>query len=392
MKKRKTISIAALIFAVLATSRLTFCQTTQPAQTPAFIIGVWQQPVENFAAWKSRGVNALVEIPTPASTHPPGQWVAAAEAAGLWQIRVPVGALAADDATPHLLAWNQPDEPDGAGAGGAAATCAANYAAWKAVDPKRPVFLNFDGSRVLGIQGGLTKTSYLPYLACADYICSDIYPVTCWGRPDWIDHPGLAVTTLANWTANKPQFAFIECSNQRIGPSLTATTAQIRYEAWHSVICGATGIVWFPQQFNGFNLDGTTPAIQAEITTLDAGLAAVGPYLAGAKPLGVAAGFECITNAANGNFTLLVNATDTVANYAGVSITPYGAYAIANGKVIVRTPLPPSPDQLLDRIANDEASLAAAGGGSSASITMLQAQVARLQWQMSGIGAATTLP
>jgi hypothetical protein len=354
--------------------------TTAPAPPtpPAFIIGVWQQPPENFAAWQEYGINTLVEIPTPASAHPQAPWVAAAEAAGLWQIRVPVGALATDDKTPHLLAWNQPDEPEGTGV--PAATCAANYAAWKAVNPKRPVCLNFDGSRVLGIQGGLTQANYKPYLSCADWFGNDFYPVTCWGRPDWIDHPGLAVSTLAGWTGSKPQIAFIECSNQRIGPSQLATTAQIRYEVWHCVICGASGICWFPEQFNPFNFDGTTPAIQAEMTSLDAQLTAVGPYLAGARQISVVAGFDCITNTVGG-FTMIVNKSDAVANYSGVAVAPYGCYAIANGKVIVQTPLPFSADQLVDQNVNQQAAFAALQAQQAAdhaTIVSLSATVANL--------------
>jgi hypothetical protein len=330
------------------------------SNNPAFVIGVFQQPQQNLAAWQARGANALCQIPTNGSTPWPlaqqQAWVAAAEQLGLWQLRVPVGDPAADAATnPHLMAFCQPDEPEGTGV--SAATCAANYAAWKKAVPTKPVFMNFDGSRVLGIQGGLTQQSYAPYMPTADIMGSDIYPVSAWGQTtlNWLQFPGAAVARLASWSGGKPQYACIECSNQRIGPAIPgiATTAQIRYEVWNAVLNGATGIIWFPQQFNGFNFDGTTPAIQQEIARLNANLLAVGPFLAGAKPLAVASGFQCITNTV-GNFTLLVNNTDQIGNYSGVLIAPYGAYAVANGQVIVQTPLPPSSDQLYDRLVNDE--------------------------------------
>jgi hypothetical protein len=330
--------------------------TTQPAP-PSFVIGVWQQPVENFAAWQARGVNSLVQIPTPASAHPPAAWVAAAEQAGLWQIRIPVAANLTTDATPHLLAYAQPDEPEDGSA--TAAQCAANYAAWKVAQPKIPVYCGFDGSRVLGLQGGLTQANYLPYLATADEFGSDMYPVTCWGQTalSWLQYPGGAATKLASWKPST-QFVCIECSNQKIGPSQLATTAQIRYQAWHAVVCGARGIVWFPEQFNPFNFDATTPAIAAEITRDNADLMAVAPYLAEAKPLIGIAGYEGLTNA-TGNFTLLINQTDAVTNYGGVQIAPYGAYAIANGQVIVHTLLPLTPDQAADQRVNDQAAQAA---------------------------------
>jgi hypothetical protein len=196
-------------------------------------------------------------------------------------------------------------------------------------------------------------------LTSADEFGSDIYPVTCWGQTSltWLQYPGAAATKLASWKPS-PQFVCVECSNQRIGPSQLAVTTQIRCEAWHAVVCGAKGIVWFPEQFNGFNFDGTTPAIQAEMASINKDLLAVGPFLTGAKPLTGIAGYEGLTNV-TGSFTLLVSQTDAVTNYSGVQIAPYGAYAVANGQVIVHTAIPPTADQANDQRVNDEATIAA---------------------------------
>ena len=385
---------SAFTFGVLAllacrSTAIAQASTTQPTPPP-LLIGVWQQPVENFALWQARGINTLVEIPTPASAHPPAAWVAAAEAAGLWEIRVPVGALSADNGTPHLLAWNQPDEPEGAGAT-PASTCAANYAAWHAVNPHRPVFINFDASRVLGIQGGLTAASYAPYLPCADWIGSDIYPVTDWGRPDWIDHPGLSVSTLSGWTGGKPQFAFIETSNQRIGPSQQATAPQVRYETWHAIICGATGIFYFPEQFNPFNFDGTPLDVVAEITALNADLNSVGPYLAHAKPLNIGAGYECITstqtiNGAPVTFTLLLNSTPNTVTYFGTQLAPYGVFATLTDKVpatvLAHTAIPPTVDQEI-------AALQAQQAADHATVQALSTALANVAKAIQGAQPAT---
>jgi hypothetical protein len=220
--------------------------------------------------------------------------------------------------------------------------------------------MNFDGSRVLGIQGGLTQANYQPYFPSADWFGSDIYPVTGWGRADWIDHPGLAVSTLAAWTAGAPQFAFIETSNQRIGPSQQATAVQVRYEVWHSVICGCAGIIYFPEQFNPFNFDGTPADVAAEITSLNSDLAAVGPYLAGAKPLNVGAGFECITRQwPAGTFTLLLNSTPNTVTYFGTQLAPYGVFATLTNKVpatiLAHTPIPPTVDQQIQALQAQQA-------------------------------------
>lgn len=339
-----------------------------PTTQPAFIVGVWQQDTSSFQTWKSRGVNCLVEIPTGPTWTPAARlvWVGAAEAAGLYQIRSVVG-TAAQDNSPHLLAWNQPDEPEGTGH--TPAELAANYAALKAANPKRPVLINFDGSRVLGIQGGLTQANYAPYLSCGDWFGSDIYPATAWGRTDWLDKPGLAVSTLSVWTGGKPQLSFIETSNQRIGPSGLPTAPQVRYEVLHAVMSGASGIVLFPQQISPFAFDATTPDIAAMLPSTCAELRVLGPYLGtGLKSSSLGGGLEYgTTNTAAGELRVLLNANNASTNYSGVPLAPYGLYAVlvtpTAQKVLLQTPIPPTLDQqvaaLQLRLAADEAQLAA---------------------------------
>lgn len=368
--------IRTLIVALLAAASRLFgaaAPTTAPTPPP-FVIGVWQQPPANFPTWQARGCNTLVGVPTPATSWPPAAWAAAADAAKLWQVRAPIGAIATDT-DPYVYAWGQPDEPEGTGV--TAATCAANYAAWKKAQPNRKVFENFDGSRVLGIQGGLTQASYTPYLATADIFASDIYPVTGWGLQAAvpITSSGAAVRTLVGWTGGKPQFAFIETSNQNLGFG-APTAAQTRYEAWHAVLNGALGIIYFPQQIGVFAFDNTAPDVAAILPALNAEMTAVGPYLGGGlKYSALASGFEYgQADTAAGELRVLLNATAGPQSYGGVQFAPWGAYAVfvaTSGAqtVIVQTPIPVPLDQQVT-------ALQAQVNVQTQQLTALQAQMA----------------
>jgi hypothetical protein len=339
-----------------AAAAATTAPATQPAPPP-FFIGVWQQPKENFPTWIARGCNCLWDAPT-GSTWTPAvlqQWVAAAEQLGLWQIRQPIGTLAADNATPHLVAWNQPDEPDYNAV--PASTLSANYLSYKAVAPKRPVFLNCDGSRVLGYQGGLTQANYTPLLTSGDWLGTDVYPYD-WGLQSLVplSSSGSAVARMLTWSGAKPQFAFIETSQQLHPASLTPTLGAVRYESYNAIFSGVTGgICFFPCQFGPggvFTFDGTPPEIAAGLPQLSAELLTIAPYLGSGfrGSSSPAQGFlYATTTSSAGQLNLLFNDTPAAAVYDGVTLAPWGAYAVlvapAGNKVILQTPLPSSPQQ-----------------------------------------------
>jgi hypothetical protein len=189
-----------------------------------------------------------------------------------------------------LLAWDQMDEPQGSGAGlNNLASCVANYQQWKAVDPSRPVFLNFAGVDAAGAltgpkpswctdaTGGCSlESNHLDYINGAlDWVSNDVYP--CSGYlpdesrrcdPSYIGDP---IDRIRSWT-DKPQFAFIETSYQKFVPQSTRgpTKDEVRAEIWVAIVHGVRGYTFFPQVVPadgiGATNDGTPGDVAAELT------------------------------------------------------------------------------------------------------------------------------
>ncbi len=243
---------------------------SQSVSADFFPIGVFSQPTSSFAKWQSRGVNTVVAWEAEGGNYNIDQWSAAARAAGLYMIRQPSANLAADNVDSHLLAFLQPDEPEINQ--NSPASLQATYAALKSAAPSKPVWLNLSGGWVAGWQGNLNKSTYQPYLAAADWVSADIYPVTGWNNPGMINIVGKTVARLTDYSGGKPAFAFIETSNQQlpwVPNERGVSSAEFRGEVWDSIINGAKGIVYFPQQISGFNFDGTPSEVQSEMTKQD---------------------------------------------------------------------------------------------------------------------------
>jgi hypothetical protein len=263
-----------------------------------FPIGVYYQPADavgttSFAGWAARGVNTLIGYepqsgdPTPVTID---QYSQAAVNAGMYMIREPRSNPAADIGQANLLAWLQPDEPEGNGV--PASTLQNNYNTWQAADPNMPVMVNFDGSRIVGWQGGLSQANYAPYIQAADLLSEDIYPVTGWLNPGALNIVGQAVSTLQAYTSNtnngvtKPIMAIIETSNQRLfadsepqWAETGVTPGQFRAELWDALIHGAKAITYFPQSFNSFRYDATPIDVAAEMTRQDTIIEGLAPVL-----------------------------------------------------------------------------------------------------------------
>jgi hypothetical protein len=276
---------------------LAFAYTPPPQDL--FPVGVFLQPVENFDVWKSRGVNTVVDF--AASSQPLETWNAAAVARGLYMIRAPRADASKDVNEKYLLAWSQPDEPDYKGID--AGTLASAYAAMKKADPNRPVYMNFAGTSVLNPYDSVNKAQYQQYMKAADWVANDIYPITAWNHPEWIDfskplnpkdpynatgqrmNPGIVEDTLRDWSGGKPQFAYIETSwqdnNSPAAANHGVTPDQFRGEVWDAIIHGAHGIIYFPQRVGAtvFMHDNTPANVAAEMTKQDALIASLGGVL-----------------------------------------------------------------------------------------------------------------
>lgn len=259
-----------------------------------FPIGVWQQPTNSFSKWAARGINTVMEVP---EGHNLSAWSDAAARSGFLMLREPdngarpgdpkaVAAARRADLTKYrsnLLAWTLSDEPDFNAR--PTSEVRAEYKALKAVDPKNPpkVLVNFSGGTVLGTGtrtgDSVPNVRYQRYLEGTDWASNDIYPVTGWGRSDWIDYsrpaadrktPGMAIEKLKQLSGNKPQLAVIETSDQNLAwvpGDHGVNRDQFRGQLWHSIIHGAKGIMYFPFQFRDrFTFDATPAAVAEEMT------------------------------------------------------------------------------------------------------------------------------
>jgi hypothetical protein len=242
-----------------------------------FPIGVYDQPTSLFATWKSRGVNTLVNVPDGDDET---TWNAAAEQDGMYMIRQPAATPSSDENNPWLIAWLLGDEPELNGV--SASSLITQYQQLKSVDSKIPVMLNFAGGYVLGLNGSCDESCYQAYGPAFDWGSNDIYPVTGYDQPNNLGLVGQAVTQLYQWFPGRPEFAFVETSDQLLPwiPNDPAPTpAEVGAEIWDEVIHGARGITYFPlvcpngdteSQPCTFSFDGTPADVVTEITTQDA--------------------------------------------------------------------------------------------------------------------------
>jgi hypothetical protein len=233
-----------------------------------FPIGVYVQAPASFQTWKSRGVNTMVVVPDGNSEK---AWNKAAIRDGLYEIRAPASNPASDVGNKNLLAWALPDEPDDVTTQIPYARVQRTYRAWKRIDPRLPVYINFNGQfnqhDVKTDAGGASW--YHQYVKGANWITSDLYPVNN-GQGNDLGVIGQEVTQLRQLAGSKPVFVFIE-SGAYDAQNPVITPDQFRGEVWEAIIHGARGIFYFPVQVTPhFEYDVTPPAVAAEMTRQDA--------------------------------------------------------------------------------------------------------------------------
>lgn len=238
---------------------------------PPFIIGIEQQPVENFAMLRDLGINTLVRIPAGSD---PGQWAAEANRLGFWQVRQVIGSPAVDAGNPLLLAWTYDDEPDLKKIP-PAVLLAQRDAAARIANPVRqvPWHVTLSGGLVLGlVAGGPDEATYRRYLATADLIGSDIYPVAGWNDQISLYSPGRCVDRLASWGAvPTSQLMYVECARQNNAwlknpdGGRCVTPQELRLIAGQAVRRQCRGIVYFSWSETDKTSFNVPPAVQWEM-------------------------------------------------------------------------------------------------------------------------------
>jgi hypothetical protein len=260
------------------------------AQLPGddfFPIGVHSQPRSSFDKWKSRGVNTLFQY--EAENNSQGvpqvsiqQWSQTAASKGLYYVRLPSANPADDLQEKNLIAWAQKDEPDLSNHSPNPATNIDIYQNWKAIGPKKPVWINFAGPNIT-----VNGADYTQWVKAGDWVASDWYPIN-WARYNNIGFTGQAVDKLRSDARGVPKkyFAYIECSWQKLSNSERGPTVdELRGTVWHAIMHGANGIIYFPQVVpdktigGSFSYDGVPTDVAAEMTRVDAQIQSFGRVL-----------------------------------------------------------------------------------------------------------------
>lgn len=212
---------------------------------PKFIIGCFEQPTYNFDDLKILGFNTVVGIPL---NHDPVEWAKQATAKGLYQIRPKVNVPALDEFNALWIAWEVHDEPDLHATPQAEIDATSTQAHALGL----PVFVNFDGSRVLGVQPPAfgQGASYASIIAKSDWLSSDVYPVSGWNRNLQLQAVGHATDTLKvlGGDTGKEYFQYIECCQQDKWPAPTVDemrTIQRMADRRH-----LRGVIYFSFNFN----------------------------------------------------------------------------------------------------------------------------------------------
>lgn len=287
--------IVAIALFFFASSRL---RGEVAPEKPGFIVGVWSQPVAYFDAWKARGINTVVGHEPQSGKVSKADWEAAAAKAGLFFITLPGPDLAGEAKQPFRLAWMQADEPDtwrkplaDNGQPNPNIIQSGKLTGWtrpevlkavwdrcKAASPSTPVFCNFNAMAITP-EAYIGGESHKPYLAYADWVCSDWYVVN-WQKPDTFKAE--AFCRLARWSGWKPQLLYIEASQTKgqkesVRPP---TAAELTRHVQMARGLGAVGVIYFAHVMDGSlgwdlakprtSWDGTTPELVAAMTAANA--------------------------------------------------------------------------------------------------------------------------
>jgi len=127
------------------------------------------------------------------------------------------------------------------------------HRAIKTADPSRPVFMTLTGHFHPHFQKWTDRqrdSLYPAYVAAADVVGYDIYPIYGWNKPQWIYLVHDATERLVELAGTRPVYAWIETSRggQWTGPlegQTEVTPAHIRAEVWMAICRGATAIGYF---------------------------------------------------------------------------------------------------------------------------------------------------
>lgn len=223
---------------------------------------------------------------------------------------------------PALLAWMFGDEPDLTGISNE--QIRDQYSQIRAVSPL-PVVVNTGGSfyadenfdtypsGFLSLFGDRPGTSayFSELFSIPEIVSFDFYPVTGWNNPSYMYIPGAATKQLSTifTDGTKPRWAILEASDQDLAwtPPETRgpTPEELRFQTWHSIINGATGIGYFTIAFNPFRYMNFGAGIEAELLRTNTQITALADViLSTPSPIQIVASDDLGGNASNIDFTV----------------------------------------------------------------------------------------
>jgi hypothetical protein len=253
---------------------------------PAFFpIGVWLQSPANAERFKKAGINTYIAL----WKGPTEEQMETLRRAGMRLVCSQNKFVLQHLDDPLILGWMHGDEPDNAqelpdkkgyGPPVAPEKIVADYQRIKKEDPSRPVILNlgqgvaWDAWYGRGVRSKHPE-DYPKYVEGCDIASFDIYPAVH-------DHPDVAgklwyvaegVKRLREWAGpRRSTWDCLECT--RIGnPDRKPTPAEVRAEAWMSLIHGSQGLIYFVHQFKPTFREAALlddPEMLAAVTALNA--------------------------------------------------------------------------------------------------------------------------
>jgi len=264
---------------------------------PFLPIFVWSQPVRNFDFLISLGINTFMG--EGAERRTAEEFLNEAQARGVWGIIHSHEKKWQLKNHPALLCWMFGDEPDmpARGADGERLDTPRTlpekvlkqYQALKAADKGHPAYLNLTASFYQQFARYDDET-YRRYCQATDIVGYDLYPVTGWGKPEWVPLIGKATRKLGDLAGPKvPVWAILECttklrwvSNEKLN-SLDrpqgARNFELRSMVWQAIVNGAKGIGYFPHRWEPYKPAEISEELQVEMKRTNRQLTGLAPVI-----------------------------------------------------------------------------------------------------------------
>lgn len=167
-------------------------------------------------------------------------------------------------------------------------------------DTKHPIYLNLT-SCFFKQFAKYDDDTYRAFCKVTDLVGYDMYPVTGWGRPDWVPLIRPVTRKLRELApSHVPVWAILECTTKlqwvsqehldRIGHSRGATALELRAMVWMALLNGAKGIGYFPHRWDPYKQCDISEELQAEMRRTNRQLTELSSVLLGSDVEGAATG------------------------------------------------------------------------------------------------------